>query len=225
MSGIKLAAFALLAGCLALSCGSGNKEDPLAAELGSTEGRLTMGGNGSNQAVTQANGLNVAQTMNVALFAVYTKTVQAMTKDPQVTANLRITGNYSGYAIADGGGTIDTTGGTTQTFSFKLTLFDYSDDGSLFYGGVLECTGLIVWSGTRGAAKNVFIQDTIVFAGNYKATADYDHFMLPTDSNGNLVSLFDTAGLSQIPNRDGEITFTSNGNLVKVYPYAAKPGG
>ena len=225
MTGIKLLACALLAGCLALACGGSGKEDPLATELGSTEGRLTLGGNGPNQAVTDLNGLNVAQTMNVAFFAVYTRTVQAMTKDPQVASNLRITGNYSGYAIADGGGVTDTTGGTTQSFSFKLTLFDYSDDGALFFGGALECTGLIVWTGSRGAAKNVFIKDTIVMAGNYKAIADYDHYILPTDSNGNLVSLFDTPGLNQIPNRDGEITFTSNGKTVKVYPYVPKPGG
>ena len=209
------------------ACGGG-REDPVAAEIGTEEGRLTLGVNGPNEAVTPSNGLTALQAISEALFKIYSKSTASLSFYSSLESSVRIDGIYSGHALASGEVIAE---GPKISYDFSLIYYDYSDAGYLFFGGKQHYTGNIEMVNMQARMQKVVINDQIRFAGLYAGSADFENFPLPIDSTNTLVSLFDLYlknGEPKFPGWFGKVTFDSNGQKFSLYPYPSTkkpPGG
>ncbi len=215
MNRIKSLAFMLVLGVIFFACGEG-RQDPTGPdpESGLTEGRLTKGTDGPNLVVTLSNAASASQVINEAVFAALPKAAYAAARDPSITEPVRMTGDYSGYAVVDGSGTMVE---TSMKYDFKLTFYDYSDDGSIYIGGSLQYLSSIVNQGEQ--KKIVYVNGEIKFAGPYTGFINYNNLLLPIDGSENLISIFAPDPVLEDILRGGSVTFNSGGNEFTLNPY------
>ena len=215
MNRIKSLAFMLVLGVIFFACGEG-RQDPTGIDGGSglTEGLLTKGTDGPNLVVTLSNADSASQTINEAIFAALPKAAYAVISDPSITEPVRMMGDYSGYAVVDGSATMVE---TSMKYDFKLTFYDYSDDGSIYIGGSLQYLSSFVNQGDT--QKIVYVNGEIKFAGPYTGFIKYNNFLLPIDGSENLISIFAPDPVLEYVLRGGSVTFNSGGNEFTLNPY------
>ena len=212
MNRIKSLAFMLVLGVIFFACGEG-RQDPTGIDGGSGL-TLTKGTDGPNLVVTLSNADSASQTINVAIFAALPKAAYAVISDPSITEPVRMMGDYSGYAVVDGSATMVE---TSMKYDFKLTFYDYSDDGSIYIGGSLQYVSSSVNQGEQ--KKIVYVNGEIKFAGPYTGFIKYNNFLLPIDGSENLISIFAPDQVLEDVLRGGTVTFNSGGNEFKLNPY------
>ena len=217
MNRIKSLSLLLVLGVIFFACGEG-RQDPTGIDGGSglTEGLLTKGTDGPNLVVTSTNLDSAIQTVNEAVFAALPKAAYAVSFDPSITEPVRMTGDYSGYAVVDGSVTMV---GTSMKYDFKLTFYDYSDDGSIYIGGSLQYLSSSVNQGVL--KKIVDVKGEIKFAGSYTGFIKYNNFLLQIDGGENLISIFAPDPVLEYVLHGGSVTVKSGDNtfaLIDPYP-------
>ncbi len=212
MNRIKSLSLLLVFGVIFFACGEG-RQDPTGIDGGSGL-TLTKGTGGPNLVVTLSNADSASQTINEAIFAALPKAAYAVALDPSITEPVRMMGDYSGYAVVDGPGTMVE---TSTNYDFKLTFYDYSDDGSIYFGGSLQYLSSIVDQGEQ--KKIVYVNGEIKFAGLYTGFIKYNNFLLPIDGSENLISIFAPDSVLEDVLRGGTVTFNSGGNEFIFNPY------
>jgi len=134
--------------------------------------------------------------------------------DLSITEPVRMTGDYSGYAVVDGSVTMV---GTSMQYDLKLTYYDYSDGGSIYIGGSLQYLSSSVDQGEQ--KKIVDVKGEIKFAGPYTGFIKYNNLLLPIDGSENLISIFAPDPVLEYVLRGGSVTFNSGGNEFPFNPY------
>ncbi len=217
----------LLAALLALAC-SGDGVDPLLLDNPELTGggKLSMGGHGPNRIITWSNADTASQELDEALVQAYYKASQSIKRHSDLRGQVRIIGDYYGYAIAsvelspdfiitpDSVIVPDT---ATATYDLSLVFSDYSDQGKLFMGGSLRLRGR---RSSFGLLRDFQVWDALYFSGSWQGMARYDGFLLPFDPSGQLYSVFITDLLTVLKlQRRGSITYHSGGNSLNINPY------
>ena len=205
------------------SCSQG-RQDPLGAgsESGLTEGRLTLGASGPNLMIDSVNVLTASQAIDEEVFTAFVKAGSAKPAGSETAEAVRMMGDYSGYAIVDGSVAVT---GTSVSYDIKLTFYDYSNSASIFIGGGLQYLGSVDVISNRGIVQDVFVNGEIKFAGSYTGFVKYSNFLLPTDAQGNLISVFAPVDVLMNLSRGGSLTFNSGGNRYVLNPYQVIRGG
>ena len=201
--------------CAIFSACSKGRQDPLSVDQENElpEGRLTLGGDGPNVVVSRSNADSASQTINEAVFTVFQKAVYAVSNRPSMSEPVRMNGDYYGYAVV--GGT-SATAGKMVNFELKTIFYDYSDDGLIYIGGSLRYQGPI---DNQGVTQDICVNDEIKFAGLYGGFIRYNNLMLHTDEQGNLVSIFSPASVTNELPRSGTVTYNSGGSNLTLNPY------
>jgi len=217
MNRIKSLSLLLVLGVIFFACGEG-RQDPTGIDEGSglTEGLLTKGTDGPNLVVTLSNADSASQVINEAVFAALPKAAYTVARDPSITEPVRMTGDYSGYAVVDGSATMVE---TSMKYDFKLTFYDYSDDGSIYIGGSLQYLSSSVNQGP--IKKIVDVKGEIKFAGSYTGFIKYNNFLLQIDGGENLISIFAPDSVLEYVLHGGSVTVKSGDNtfaLINPYP-------
>ena len=102
---------------------------------------------------------------------------------------------------------------------FKATFYDYSDYGSTFIGGVLECDGYFRLL-TNKVIPFPVLEGEIKFAGTFSGTAEYHFFSILADENdGHLLNIFTERSAMLDLYRQGYIVFKSGENSFTITPY------
>lgn len=217
MNRIKSLSLLLVLGVIFFACGK-SSQDPLGVDQGndlSEEGRLTttLGSNGPNLVVTWSNADSACQTINEAVFTIFPKAGFAASNRPVMTEPVRMNGDYNGYAIVDG--TSELVGKITN-YDLKAIFYDYSDDGLIYFGGSLRFQGPI---DKQGVIQDLHLNDEIKFAGPYRGFIEYNHFKIPIDNMGNMISIYEPCEIIAKIDRAGNVIFRSGGNIFPKNPY------
>ena len=217
MNRIRSLTFILALGAIFLVCSKDN-QDPLGVDQENhdlQEGRLTttLGSDGPNVVVTWGNADSACQTINEAVFTIFPKAADAFTNRPSMSEPVRMNGDYNGYAVIDGTSALV---GKTTDFELKVIFYDYSDDGLIYIGGSLRFQGPI---DKQGVVQDFRINDEIKFAGPYGGFIDYNHFRIPLDNMGNIISVLSPCEIIAKIDREGTVTFRSGGNNFIKNPY------
>jgi len=223
MGWIKSLSLMLVLCLISFACSKGN-QDPLGIDQENElpEGRLTtaLGSYGPNVVVSWSNADSASQTINEMVFTVFQKAADAFSGRPSMSEPVRMNGDYNGYAVVDGTSELV---GKTVNFELKAIFYDYSDDGSIFIGGSLRYQGPI---DVHRVTHDTRVNDEIKFAGPYGGFVRYNNLLLHTDEQGNLVSIFSPASVTNDLPRSGTVTYNSGENNFTLNPYPApRPPG
>jgi hypothetical protein len=210
----------LALGVIVTACSQG-RQDPLGSneQGGSSVSYLTKGGDGPNLVITEDNKLSACQEIDEKVFALFLKAAISFSTGPQKTGEaLRILGTYWGYAVVDG---LTTSNQDSASFAYDLTLklYDYSDSGSIYIGGNLQYASSGLFLHDKWANKILLVSDSIQFAGDYTGSIKFNKFRLPTDSEGQLISIFAPNIVLKTVARQGSVIINSGGNRFVLNPY------
>ena len=217
MECIKLSAFVLVLVVILAACSQG-RQDPLGpgAEGGLTEGRLSRGADGPNLALTSVNSDSAIQVIDEEVFSAFLKARSAVPAGSQAAEAVRITGDYSGYALVDGSTTLRE---LTAEYELKLTFYDYSHAGSIYIGGSLRYMGSANVVSYQELKQRIVVYDEIKVAGSYTGFVRFFGYLLPSDNTGNLISVFAPMEVLEEIDREGTVTFRSEENTFTFNPY------
>jgi len=210
----------LALGVIITACSQG-RQDPLGPneQGGSNESYLTKGGDGPNLVITEDNKLSACQKIDEKVFALFFNAASALSTGPQKTGeSVRILGTYWGYAIVDGSATSNQDS-ASFSYNLKLKLYDYSDSGSIYFGGNLQYASSGIFLHDRWVNKFMLVTDSIQFAGAYTGSIKFNNFRLPADTLGQLISIFAPAIILKYVDRQGSVTINSGGNRFTLNPY------
>ena len=215
MNRIKSLSVLLVLGTIFFACSGGNK-DPMGIDQQDnelTEGRLTVSGDGPNTVVSTSNADSASQIINEAALLAFQKAAYAFDVRPSLVEPVRMDGSYNGYAVVDG--SAEKVGGINN-YNLKATFYDYSDDGSVYIGGILQFQGSM---DKQGITKDIHVDDEIKFAGPYSGSMEYNNFRIPIDNMGNIISIFAPCEVIAEIECEGTITFRSGSNDIIKNPY------
>ncbi len=210
----------LALGVIVTACSQG-RQDPFGPndQGGSNGDYLTKGGDGPNLVITDDNKLSACQKIDEKVFALFFNAASALSTGPQKTGEaVRIFGTYWGYATVSGS-TSSNQDSTTFAYNLNLKLYDYSDSGSIYIGGNLQYASSGIFFHGKWVNTLILISDSIQFAGAYTGSIKFDGFRLPTDTLGQLISLFAPAIILKSVERQGFVTIKSGGNRFVLNPY------
>ena len=217
MNRIKSLAFVLVVGVTLTAC-SKDRHDPLGPGDGDglTEGRLTRGADRPNLLVTSSNSDSACQAVDEEVFSAYVQAGSSLSAGSELAEALRLTGGYSGYITVEGSSILTE---TAVRYNLKLTFYDYSDAGSIFIGGSLRYYGYLNLISNHWVRQNVSVQGELKFAGSYSGFVTFIAFLIPTDDQGDLLSVFapDSVLANFIPG--GSVKIESGGNTYTFNPY------
>jgi hypothetical protein len=222
MNSIKITMTALLIFSLIITACGGDGNDPLGpGDSGLAGGKLTKGGNGANTVVTWDNYNSAFQELNEELIGAFNKAANTLSGS-QPDGPVRIMGDHTGYAIIEDSVYFMVTNFTKEErmmCDFEVTFHDYSDAGSTFIGGVLECDGYFRLLTNKQIPFPV-LEGEIKFAGPFSGSAKYHFFSILCDENdGHLLNIFTEREEILDLYRQGYIDFTSGGVTFQVMPY------
>ncbi len=202
--------FVFVLAMIIASCGKG-RQDPLGVDEGSglDEGQLTRGGDGPNLVVSLSNQAGAGQDINEEVASAFIKAYAAISGAGRLPETARVTGDYSGYFIVNDSSTLNEAE-KSLGYDFKVTFYDYSDAGYLFLGGALLYSN---WQ------SDILVAGNVKFAGAYGGYLEYDNFLIPTDNNGNMISIFAPCETFLTVTRGGSFTFKSGDNILILNPY------
>ena len=204
-------AFVLVLAMIIGSCGEG-RQDPLGVDEGSglDEGQLTRGADGSNFVVSLSNQASAGQEINEEVASAFAKAFATISAAGRLSEPARVTGDYSGYFVVNDSSTLNEAE-KSLGYDFKATFYDYSDAGDVYLGGALLYSGS--WQ------SDILITGTVKFAGTYGGFIEYNNFRIPTDDNGNMISIFAPCETFLTVTRGGSFTFKSGDNILILNPY------
>ena len=212
MNVIKSFTFILALGVALAACSEG-KNDILGTDEELTEGSLTKGAGGPNTVVSLSNQAGVSQDINEEVASAFAKALAAISRPRQSSESTRVMGNYSGYLVVDDSPPLDEViQALGEEFpAIKATFHDYSDAGGVYLGGVLFYAGDV--------QSDILVAGNLKFAGAYGGYLEYDYFLIPTDNNGNIISIFAPCEIIYTITHRGDLTFRSGGNNFIINPY------
>lgn len=217
MNLIKFLTFVLVLGVILTACSQG-RQDPLGPGDGNglTEGRLTRGADGPNLLVTSSNSDSACQAVDEEVFSAYVKAGSSLSAGSEMAEAVRMMGDYSGYIIIDGSSILAE---TSVRYNLKLTFYDYSDAGSIYIGGGLQYYGSLNLISNHWVRHDVSVKGELKFAGSYSGFITFFAFLLPTDEQGDLLSVFapDSVLENFIPG--GIVRINSDGYTYFANPY------
>jgi len=217
MNRIKSLAFVLVAGVILAAC-SKDRQDPLGPEGGDglTEGRLTRGADRPNLLVSSSNSDSACQAVDEEVFSAYVKAGSSFSAGSELAEAVRVTGDYSGYITVEGSSLLTE---TYIRYNLKLTFYDYSDAGSIFIGGGLRYYGALNLISNHWVRQEVSVQGELKFAGSYSGFITFIAFLIPTDDQGDLLSVFAPDSVLENFFPDGRVKIDSGGNTHTFNPY------
>ncbi len=217
MNRIKYLVFALVFG-VAFICCSQDRQDPLGpgGESGLTEGRLTLGADGPNLMIDSVNVLTACQAIDEEVFTAFVKAGFAKPAGSETAEAVRMMGDYSGYAVVSGSSTLSD---TYIAYDIKLEFYDYSEAGSIYIGGALRYIGSKFKIADGWTVRNPRVTGQIKVAGPYTAYFQFNSLLLPTDDQGNLISIFAPNNVLESLIRGGSVSISSGDYTYFQNPY------
>jgi hypothetical protein len=174
----------LLVFLFALACSS-SRDDP----VNPGDGGISPGAGRANLAVDQSNHREAYQAFFELVLANYFKAVDVVSSanDPD-NNQVRILGNYDGYAIASRIAPDSSGAGDPYSLDLELDYNGYySETGQLFIKGKLELYGVRV--GTSAILNQFDLNGTVEFSGDYACSVKFEGFRMALDSNGQAIDL------------------------------------
>ncbi len=220
-----LSAAAFILTLFLVGCGSG-RSDPTSGNenLTSYGGLLTLGSGRANTPVSTANQWPVAQILNSELYGLCKRALAGIASSPQTVEDTliitRISGRYSGYAEILGNRKLRTSNPEYVDYSFSMTLYDFSDSGFVFMGGVPMASGYIQNQGGILTKYYVYMKGGLAFAGNYAGAVEYNTMRLAIDSNNLITSVYASIPELRYYKSEGSQTFKYGGvQVARFNPY------
>ncbi|MCE5272137.1 hypothetical protein LLH00_12745 [bacterium] len=213
----------VLAGC------SSGRGDPTSGGANSTlyGGRLTLGADRLNTPVSSDNQLAVAQILNSELYGLSRRALAGISNSPQTVGDslltTRVSGRYSGYAEVTGNRQMRESDKQVVDFSFRMTLYDFSDSGFVFMGGELGAEGFVRSAGGQVTQFRLVLTDGLAFAGNYTGAVEYNSMRLPIDAADRITSVYASAGELSYFNIEGSQTLIYGDLRIRFNPYYRSP--
>jgi hypothetical protein len=207
---------------LVISCG-GDREDPFSASQLATEygGQLTLGGGRVNTPVSEENKLVVCQILNSEVFGLCLRALGGIGDTPQAMDTMlvtRISGAYSGYAQVQGNRKLRQDQKTFD-FNFHVSLYDFSDSGSVFMGGELGASGFLTIEDGMFTNARLYLSDGLAFTGNYTGALEYNSMKMPVNTCNELSSVLAQAELTNFTLEGGSQTLIYGDTHIRFNPY------
>ena len=200
---------------------SGGRGDPTSTGGGTGDlgGSLSSGKNGTNIAVVDPNRLQFSLELLKELYPSFLKAISVTAAAPSSTNEIRVLGNFQGYAVA--ASVPDTSGSSITVNQFEITYFDYSESGKIFFGGKVSYSGSFSKSGTIWIpGRMIFNSGGLAFAGSYSGTITFDNFRLFFDAAGATIDFITAPNevICPLP-LQGNLNITSGSGTLRFNPY------
>jgi hypothetical protein len=174
---------ALIISLITLACSSG-RGDPI---VPGSDGP-SPGAGRTNLAVVESNQYDALQVFFEMIQDNYSKAVNITINANDPATQVRILGNYDGYAIVSRINPDNSASSAPHSWDLEIDYTGYfSDNGMQYISGKLELYGKV--SETTYRLTEFDLSGTVDFSGDYACSVKFEGFRMALDANGKAIDL------------------------------------